>query len=113
MTSRLGFSPPAHESYGAWKAIRAGEVATFRKLMAETDSEFYDDDHGTNYAQARYLLYYLQERGLLVPYYQEFFRNRKQDPSGYGTLRAVLGQPEMGAFQRKWESLVLGLREAD
>jgi hypothetical protein len=94
---------------GLKRAIRAGELPAFETLTGMSTHEFYDEDRGTNYAQARYLLYYLQERGLLRPYYRAFVASRLIDPSGYETLRTLLGRPDMRAFQREWEAFVLGL----
>lgn len=86
------------------------EVPTFEALCSTTTREFYDADPGTNYAQARYLLYYLQQEGLLEKYYHEFRRSAKDDPTGYETLQRVLGEDDMEAFQKKWTEFVLGLR---
>jgi hypothetical protein len=47
-------------------AIRAGDMASAGELLATTSDEFYEVYRsGLNYAKARYLCYYLQERGLL------------------------------------------------
>ena len=43
-------------------------------------SEFYSEDRGTNYAQARYLCYYLQEHDLLGKFYRRFHADREQGP---------------------------------
>jgi hypothetical protein len=91
-------------------AIRAGRVPSFAALMKTSDDEFYNEDPGTNYAQARYLCLYLQEKGLLARFYAEFLAARARDPTGYHTLRKVLGDPDMRAFQRTWEAFVLTLR---
>jgi len=48
--------------------------------------EFYSDPHGTNYARARYLCYYLQEHDLLRKFYRRFRANVASDPTGYNTL---------------------------
>jgi hypothetical protein len=88
-------------------AIRAGTVPSFKVLTATTDRQFYDEDPGTNYAQARYLCYYLQERGLLVKYYQRFLANRATDPTGYLTLQRILGVRDMRVFKKQWEQWVL------
>lgn len=48
---------------GLKRAIRAGRVPALEKLLRTTSDEFYGDDSGVHYAAARYLLYYLQERG--------------------------------------------------
>ena len=65
---------------------------------------------GNNYAQARYLCYYLQEKNLLTKYYQEFTKNIKQDPNGYETLKKILNEKDMADFQKRWEQWVLKLR---
>lgn len=92
---------------GLQKAIRAGELQSIKKL---TTRAFYSDDDGTNYAMARYLCYYLQQKGLLRSYYRQFVQNAQADPTGYRTLSKVLGAPDLEKFQREWEKYVLGLR---
>jgi hypothetical protein len=77
--------------------------------MAQSVNQFYNMDPGTNYSQSRYLLYYLQERGLLRAYYRKLVRNHPRDRSGYATLKQILKESDMAAFQRRWEAFVLGL----
>lgn len=96
---------------GLQRAVRRGGLTSFQKLLAMDGRAFYDDDRGTNYAQARYLCYYLQERGLLTRFYREFYTNRAADPTGFDTLKKVLGESDMDAFQKRWEQFVLGLAE--
>lgn len=96
---------------GLQRAIKERAVPSFKMLTATGTRAFYDEDKGTNYGQARYLCYYLQERGLLIKFYKEFYANRKNDPTGYKTLQTVLNEPDMSAFQKKWEKFVLDLRE--
>lgn len=95
---------------GLQQAIHKGNLTSFKTLCHTTDAEFYEKDRGTNYAQARYLCYYLQQKGLLKTYYRRFLANRKDDPSGYKTLKAVLERDDMDAFQKQWESYVLKLK---
>ena len=95
---------------GLQKAIGLGKVPPFETLCGTTTREFYDEDPGTNYAQARYLCYYLQEQGLLVKYYHAFREGAAQDPTGVETLKAVLGEDDLAAFQQRWQEFVLGLR---
>ncbi|MBT3376567.1 MAG: hypothetical protein HN742_01505 [Lentisphaerae bacterium] len=95
---------------GLQKAIRRKSVPSFKTLTGTSTREFYDEDLGTNYAQARYLCYYLQEKGLLKGFYHTFRRNATEDPSGYRTLKNVLGVEDMGAFKAQWEAYVLKLR---
>jgi hypothetical protein len=94
---------------GLQRAIRAGGVPSFRALTGTTDRQFYGDDKGTNYAQARYLCYYLQEQGKLRDFYREFVANQKDDPTGYNTLVKTLSEDDMSAFQKRWETYVARL----
>ena len=95
---------------GLQEAIRSGRVPSFKTLCSTTDHQFYDEDPGTNYAQSRYLCYYLQEHRLLRKFYHGFSDNRKQDPTGYDTLKAILGREDMDAFKKEWEAHVLKLK---
>jgi hypothetical protein len=96
---------------GLQRAIRSKQVPSFKELTAMDLNVFYNEDKGTNYAQARYLCYYLQEQGLLVKFYQEFHAHRQEDPSGFKILQKVLAEPDMNAFKTKWEKYVLDLRQ--
>lgn len=95
---------------GLQQAIRNGEVSSFKMLTGANHNEFYTEDRGLNYAQARYLCYYLQEKELLNKFYHRFVANRREDPTGYNTLQAVLGEKDMAAFKTKWEKFVLFLK---
>ena len=95
------------------EVVEVPEVPTFKTLCGTTTHEFYRRDPGTNYAQARYLCYYLQQRGLLGKYYHQFRRDVGSDPSGYQTLKTVLGletEQDMLRFKETWESWILTLR---
>lgn len=95
---------------GLQHAIDAAQVPTFEALTHLGDTEFYGEGSGTHYAQARYLMYYLQEQGLLREFYRRFRSARAVDPSGYATLVSVLGEPDMKAFQARWEAFVSALQ---
>ena len=90
--------------------IKSDSLPTFKELCETTTREFYDGERGDNYAQARYLCYFLQEKGLLNKYYHAFRTNVKRDPSGYGTLVQILGESDMGEFEARWKKYCLGLR---
>ena len=94
---------------GLQAAIRAGTLPPFAKLMAMDDAVFYGEDQGTNYAQARYLLLWLQENALLPKYYTSFRAGAATDPTGLATLTALLGEKDLVAFQKRWEAWVLTL----
>ncbi|MBV9928882.1 MAG: hypothetical protein JOZ96_27975 [Acidobacteria bacterium] len=96
---------------GLQRAIRRGGLMPFQKLLALDGAAFYGDEQGTHYAQSRYLCYYLQERGLLTRFYREFYNNRATDPTGFDTLKKTLNEPDMPAFQKRWETFVLSLAQ--
>jgi len=96
---------------GLQKAIRAGNLTSFEKLMALDANAFYGDHSGVNYAESRYLCYYLQQKGLLVKFYKDFHARQKTDPTGFQTLKSTLGESDMVDFQRRWEKFVLALRQ--
>lgn len=93
---------------GLKRAIWDDATLTLRQLTALSTAEFYGEGSGLHYAQARYLCYYLQQKKLLRPYYHAFVANQAEDPTGYQTLREVLGEDgrDMARFQRSWERYV-------
>jgi hypothetical protein len=93
---------------GLQESLREGAVPTFKRLCSSGEG-FYTADPGTNYAQARYLCYWLQEKGKLREYYKAFRGAAAADKTGYETLRLTVGE-DMPAFRKDWESFVLGLR---
>jgi hypothetical protein len=95
---------------GLQRAINNGTVPSFGTLCGTTTHQFYREDPGTNYAQARYLCYYLQEQGLLKKFYHDFVANQDTDPSGYQTLQRTLQTSDMDQFKQDWEQYVLALR---
>jgi Papain-like cysteine protease AvrRpt2 len=94
---------------GLQRAIADDRVPSFGTLCATTTNQFYRSDPGTNYSQARYLCYYLQEQGLLQNFYRDFVANHASDPTGYQTLQQTLGNPDMITFRQDWEAYVMKL----
>ena len=91
------------------RAIRAKTLRPLRELIE--DDDFYGDRHvGLNYAQARYLLMYLQEEGKLADYYRKLRADQAADKSGLQTLKAVIGPQSLEEFERAWRGWVMGLR---
>jgi len=99
------------------QAIKDRKLISFEQLTATSDEAFYGGNNNPNYnrhyAQARYLCYYLQEKGLLAKFYREFVANVKSDQTGFNTLKRVLGEEDMVAFQKKWEKFTLELRKSE
>ena len=94
---------------GLKQVISKGKLPSFKDLTSQSNRTFYTSTRGNNYAQSRYLLYYLQEQGLLRKYYSQFLANRKTDPTGYRTLQQILGEKDMSRFQKNWEKYILKL----
>jgi len=94
---------------GLQRSIRYDRVQPFATLTRLDTDRFYGDETGNNYAQSRYLMFYLQEQGVLRRFYRAFRANRDQDPTGYRTLVTTLGVHDMDAFKRRWERYVSSL----
>jgi hypothetical protein len=88
------------------KEIRAGTLPALSKLLHTTRDEFYDASWDA-YAQARYLVYYLQEHGKLHDFYEKFLADDK-DRSGQAALEAVIGE-DLDSFDKKWQKWVLAI----
>ena len=95
---------------GLQKAIAKSTVPSFKTLTAMDGDVFYAEASGTNYAQSRYLLYYMQEKGLLRDFYKAYRAARTKDPTGYATLVKALGESDMKDFQDRWHAFVAKLR---
>ena len=50
---------------------------------------------------------------LLTKFYREFVANVRSDRTGFNTLKRVLGEQDMVAFQKKWEKFTLELRKSE
>jgi hypothetical protein len=90
------------------QAIRKDTLRPLRELI--DDDNFYDGQRvGMNYAQARYLLMYLQEKGLLTTYYARFRAGAKDDPTGLRTLEKLAAPKSLDTFEKDWRKWVLTL----
>lgn len=97
---------------GLHRSIADDSLPTIEYLCGLTDRQFYGEGSGTHYAMARYLCYYLQEQGKLRGFYHDLVANHADDPTGYATLRATLGDAgdDMAQFQRDWQDWAMTLR---
>ena len=94
---------------GLQEAMRAGRAPGLAELVATSEEQFYGARSGIYYAQARYLLYYLQEKGLLRRFYAALAAGLEKDPTGRAALEEILGQ-DLAAFEPAWTKFVLALR---
>lgn len=93
-------------------AILSGRTVPFKRLCSLSYNQFHGARETTNYAQSRYLCYYLQERGLLKQYYRAFRANHRKDPTGYNTLIRLVGHATEQHFEQDWETMVLAITHA-
>jgi hypothetical protein len=93
---------------GLKKGIEDGTLPSFAELTSLTDAAFYR--HPVGYAQARYLCFDLQEQGLLRAYYRRFVADHEKDPTGYASLKAILGEPDMADWEMGWRRRTMALR---
>jgi Protein of unknown function (DUF1570) len=91
------------------KAIQSGKLRPLSELAA--DDDFRNAERvGLNYAEARYLMFYLQEKGQLQRFYAEFRAHAKEDPTGLASLKRVIAPQSLEDFEKDWRKWVLGLR---
>jgi hypothetical protein len=90
------------------KEIRAGTLPSLVQLLGTKRDEFYDADWDA-YAQARYLMYYLQEKDKLRDFYTKFLADKK-DHTGRAALEDILGE-DLVTFEPKWRKWVLALQK--
>lgn len=90
--------------------LRAKVVPSLSALAKLSDAAFYADDSGVYYAQARYVCFWLQERGLLVRFVRRAIELQHEDPTGLRALEEVLGA-EPDSVRSEWEHFVLGLSQ--
>ena len=98
-----------------WRLPGLQSAIRYKRLRALTDligdPHFYDEEHiAMNYAQARYLLMFLQESGKLPGFYANFRLNRDDDPSGLKQLKEAIAPQSIEQFEKDWRKWVMGLR---
>jgi len=91
------------------RAMEQGTAPPLRQVLASDAGEFYGDPSGLYYATARYLLYYLQEKGLLHRFYASFTASYERDPTGLDTLLEMAGQ-DLRHLESDWRDFVRRLR---
>jgi hypothetical protein len=94
---------------GLKDALAQKKVKRFSELVARSDAQFRDDDEAVHYAQARYLMLYLQERGLLRTFVKRALEQQKKDPTGAIALRETLGPSEWKRLDDGFRRWVAGL----
>jgi len=74
------------------RAINENTYTGLKHLMETNDEVLYGKRTSYYYAQSRYLLMYLQEKGLLEKYYKTFRDSYNEDNTGISQLEDVTGK---------------------
>jgi len=72
------------------RALSENTYTGLRQMMGSNDDEIYGKRGSYYYAQGRYLLMYLQEKGLLKDYYRQFRETYEKDSTGITQLEKIL-----------------------
>lgn len=91
-------------------AFKEQKVLRFSALVATSDEGFRDGDEAVHYAQARYLMLYLQEKGLLRAFIKRALDQQLKDPSGATALKETLGAAEWKGLDESFRRWVSTLR---
>ena len=83
------------------KAIEKKKLTGLRNLVSTNTRQFYHDERGTHYAEARYFCMYMQELGLLEKFYKAFKDNFKEDPTGAKTIEKLFGK-NLEEIEKEW-----------
>lgn len=74
------------------EAKKEGSYTSLNKLTSTSEDEFYGNRSGFNYAQARYLCMYMQEKGVLKMFYKTFRNNYIDDNTGKIFLEKIFNK---------------------
>ena len=92
------------------KGLGARVVPSFKSIAHLSANAFYEDPYGVHYAEARYICYWLQEKGVLAAFVRRAIELKGVDPTGWQALSEVLGK-DPDTFRPEWEAYVLGLSQ--
>jgi tetratricopeptide (TPR) repeat protein len=92
-------------------AIGTRDYIGWERLMKMSGAEFSSDRKTVSvaYAESRYIFYYLQEKGLLKKFYEEFTKNYSKDETGVAAIESVTGK-KLAECENEWIEFVKGLK---
>ena len=90
------------------KAVREKTVFPLRELLSMGQKPFMKDA-AVAYAQSRYLMYYLYEKGHLDDFYKRYKQTFTRDPHGIAAFEAAAGN-KLAIIDRDWQKWVMTLK---
>lgn len=91
------------------EAIQNNSYLPLKRLVNLDNDRFYEEKSSFNYAQARYLCYFLQEQNLLKRFYKSFRDGYNYDNTGEKTLVKITNL-SIEELDRKFVSFIKQLR---
>jgi hypothetical protein len=104
------YGAPNWRLKGLQMVIRADSMPSLMTMMKTNRTQFLGGNREVYYAQARYLLLYLQSRGLLESYYRQFTKDVASDPTGIATLLGLTKFQSMEQLEKNWIRYIGKLR---
>jgi hypothetical protein len=92
---------------GLQEAIREKRAIPLAELFA-MDVDAFQQTPDLTYAEARYLMFYLQSKDKLATWYRAYKANYATDPTGQISLERVLGK-KLPQLEEEWKKWVLSL----
>jgi len=94
--------------------LRRGGFIPLEKLIKMSNAEFRGAKEPLNYANARYLCFYLQQRGLLTKFYKTFRDAHKagKDKTGWASFKEIIKE-RPAEFEKKWHAWVKTLKRPE
>lgn len=87
-----------------FRAVKGGGAMEWRKLFAMSPDAFADRGSGL-YPQVRSIFLYFADRGKLLPFYEEYTKRYRNDPTGAAAIERVFGKP-LTDVERQWREWV-------
>lgn len=89
------------------QAFHSGQLQSLHDLLRQGTVR--SGLEAVDYAHARYFCLYLQQQGLLQPFYRKFREHAAEDPSGVHTLCELLRVESLDEVDRSFEAWAQGL----
>jgi hypothetical protein len=90
------------------RAIKNDKLRPIEDMIK--DRHFYGEHVGLNYAQARYLMLYLQEHDQLAAFYKRLRADHADDPTGLAAFKQSIAPQMLDEFENDWWAWVLKLQ---
>lgn len=88
------------------------KLIPLKDLLKLTEDEFYGQNNGLNYAQARYFCLYLQEQKVLSKFYKRFKDNFDEDKTGARFVEQLFNK-SMDNIDNDWQKWITTVKDIE